>query len=174
MKRTILAASMLLVCTSLFAQMPPMPPDSAPARPPRPANGPTPPPQPPMPPGGPGHDPIEDQLFPPDLIMRNQSQLQLSDQQRATLRTEITRLQSKIFDLQWQVGDEADRMAKMLRATPIDEAKVLEQSDKVMALEREIKRLHLSTLIRIKNLLTAEQIAKLQEMRPRTPRPPDR
>jgi Spy/CpxP family protein refolding chaperone len=161
MKRTIVVAILLLAAPSLLAQMPPMPPKQ-PSFPPD--HQPVRPAAPPMPPGPP-HDPIEDQLFPPDLIMRSQSQLQLTDAQRASLRTEITRLQTKIVDLQWQVSDEAERMARMLRSTPIDEAKTLEQSDKVMALEREIKRLHLSTLIRIKNILTAEQIAKLQDMR---------
>jgi Spy/CpxP family protein refolding chaperone len=158
MKRTIVLTLLLTASTSLFAQMPPAGP-MPPNQPPRPSA----PPGPPGPP--PPHDPIEDQLFPPDLIMRSQSQLQLTDTQRTALRAEITRLQTKIVDLQWQVGDEADRLARMLRSTPIDEAKTLEQSDKVMSLEREIKRLHLGTLIRIKNLLTPEQIAKLQEMR---------
>ena len=53
-------------------------------------------------------------------------------------------------------------------STPIDEARVLEQADKVMAQEREVKKMQLSMLVRIRNLLTPEQIAKLQEIRRRT------
>jgi Spy/CpxP family protein refolding chaperone len=60
-------------------------------------------------------------------------------------------------------------MVNLLRGVPIDEAKVLEQADKVMAVERDVKKMHLSMLIRIKNLLTAEQIAKLQEIRRKAP-----
>jgi hypothetical protein len=39
------------------------------------------------------------------------------------------------------------------------------QWDRIMALEREIKRAHLALLVRIKNTLTAEQIAKLEAIR---------
>jgi Spy/CpxP family protein refolding chaperone len=42
---------------------------------------------------------------------------------------------------------------------------VLEQADKIMGLEREVKRAHLTLLLRIKNTLTPEQIAKLEAMR---------
>jgi hypothetical protein len=37
---------------------------------------------------------------------------------------------------------------------------VLERADKVMSLEREIKRAQLTLLIRLKNLLTPEQMSK--------------
>jgi hypothetical protein len=42
---------------------------------------------------------------------------------------------------------------------------VLAQADKVMNLEREIKKTHLSLLVRIKNLLTAAQQEKLTALR---------
>ena len=42
---------------------------------------------------------------------------------------------------------------------------MLEQADKIMGLEREIKRSHLAMLVRIKNTLTAEQIAKIEAVR---------
>lgn len=145
MKRFAAVVMMLLACSSLSAQMPPRPPI------------------PPEPPG----DPIARELFPPDLIMGHQEELQLQDKQRTAIRAELVNLQTKVVDLQWQLSEQAERMATLLKAIPIDEAKVLEQSDKVMSLEREIKRLHLGTLIRIKNTLTPDQIAKLTEMRRR-------
>lgn len=159
MKRSMLFAITLLLCTSVFAQMPPQPP--------MPPMGAMPgvPPTPPSPPMPPKEDPIGRELFPPELIMSHQDDLQLQDKQRATLRAEVVKLQTTVVDLQFQLGDEASRLAAMLRSTPIDEAKAIAQSDKVMALEREIKRLHLTTLIRIKNVLTADQIAKLREFR---------
>lgn len=117
----------------------------------------------------PGDDPIGRQLFPPELVMSHHEEIGLQDKQRSAIRAEVVKLQSRVIDLQFQLGDESEKMVALLRGTPIDEAKVLEQADKVMALEREIKRLHLSTLIRIKNTLTPEQIAKLQEIRKRAP-----
>jgi len=113
----------------------------------------------------PEDDPIGRQLFPPDLIMAQSQRLHLDDKQRTTIKTEVQRAQSKFIDLQWETKEAAEAMAQLLQQTPIDEARVLEQADKVMALEREIKKIHLSMLIRIKNALTREQIGLLTQMR---------
>jgi Spy/CpxP family protein refolding chaperone len=113
----------------------------------------------------PEDDPIGRQLFPPDLIMAQSQKLHLDDKQRTTIKTEVQRAQSKFFDLQWETKEAGEAMAQLLQQTPIDEARVLEQADKVMALEREIKKIHLSMLIRIKNALTREQIGLLTQMR---------
>jgi Spy/CpxP family protein refolding chaperone len=113
----------------------------------------------------PDEDPIGKQLFPPDLIMSQAQKLRLDDKQRTTIKTEVQRAQSKFFDLQWDAKEASEAMAQMLQQTPIDESRVLEQADKVMGLEREIKKIHLSMLIRIKNSLTPEQVAQLKQMR---------
>lgn len=124
--------------------------------------------QPPQPPR-PDDDPVGRQLFPPEMIMGHQEELGLKEAQRTAIRTEVSKVQGHFVDLQWQLSAEAEKLAGLLRAMPIDENKVLEQADKVMALEREVKRMHLSMLIRIKNQLTPEQIGKLQEIRKRGP-----
>jgi Spy/CpxP family protein refolding chaperone len=113
----------------------------------------------------PQDDPIAQQLFPPDLIMAQSQKLRLDEKQRAMVKNEVQRAQSKFFDLQWELKEASEAMVQMLQQTPIDEARVLEQADKVMAYEREIKKIHLSMLIRIKNSLTAEQIAQLRQLR---------
>ncbi len=113
----------------------------------------------------PEDDPIGKQLFPPDLIMAQAQKLGLDDKQRITVKNEVQKAQSKFFDLQWEVREASEAMAQMLQQTPIDEARVLQQADKVMGLEREIKKIHLSMLIRIKNALTPEQIAQLTQLR---------
>jgi len=122
-----------------------------------------------QPPPQPNDDPIGRQLFPPEMVMGHQEELGLQEKQRAAIRSEVHKVQSRFVDMQWQLSEDAEKMANLLRATPIDEAKVLEQADKVMAQEREVKKMQLSLLVRIKNLLTPEQIAKLHEIRRRTP-----
>ena len=122
-----------------------------------------------QPPPQPNDDPIGRQLFPPEMVMGHQDELGLQEKQRAAIRSEVHKVQSRFVDLQWQLSEDTEKMASLLRGTPIDEAKVLEQADKVMAQEREVKKMQLSLLVRIKNLLTPEQIAKLQEIRRRTP-----
>jgi len=113
----------------------------------------------------PGDDPIARQLFPPELIMAQSQKIHLNDQQRNTIKAEVQRAQSKFFDLQWDLKEAGESMAQMLQQTPIDEARVLQQADKVMALEHEIKKIQLTLLIRIKNALTPEQIAQLRQLR---------
>jgi len=54
------------------------------------------------------------------------------------------------------------RVARRQRA-----AKALAQADKVMSLEREVKRAHLGLLVRIKNVLSESQQSKLAELRGR-------
>lgn len=113
----------------------------------------------------PQDDPIGQQLFPPELIMSQSQKLHLDDKQRATIKSEVQRAQSKFFDLQWELKEASDAMVQLLQQAPVDEAAVLQQADKVMGYEREIKKIHLALLIRIKNSLTRDQIAELLQMR---------
>jgi Spy/CpxP family protein refolding chaperone len=117
-------------------------------------------------PGGGGHlDPIHDRLFPPEMIMEHQQELGIDDKQRAALVKEIQATQTKVTEMQWQMQGTIEALGKMLDATPIDEAKVLAQADKVMNLESTLKKAHFMLLVRIKNLLTDAQRAKLLEIR---------
>jgi Spy/CpxP family protein refolding chaperone len=113
----------------------------------------------------PQDDPIAHFLFPPELIMAHAQELGLQDKDRLAIKDEVGKAQSKFFDLQWQTREETDKMVKLLQQTPADEAKILAEADRIMALEREIKRTHLTLLVRLKNMLTAEQQAQLQRLR---------
>lgn len=113
----------------------------------------------------PPDDPIGHNLFPPEVVMANSHQLALSEKQVAAIKAEIQKAQAKFVDVQWDLQEETNRMSQLLQQSPIDEAKVLERADRVMTLEREMKRAQLGLLIRLKNTLTAEQIAKLEGLR---------
>jgi Spy/CpxP family protein refolding chaperone len=64
---------------------------------------------------------------------------------------------------------EAGKLAQLLRASRIDESAAIAQADKVLGMEREVKKAQLSLLIRIKNLLTPAQQDKLTELRRNNP-----
>ena len=123
--------------------------------------------QQPQPPQQPGDDPIGRFLVPPDLIMAHSQELNLQEKQRAAIKAEVQKAQSKFIDAQWDMKEETEKMVRLLQQSPADEARILEQADKVMALEREIKKTQLALLIRIKNVLSAEQMAKLDAIRRR-------
>ena len=113
----------------------------------------------------PPDDPISKYLIPPELVMAHGQEIALTDAQSATIKSEVRKTQTKFLDLQWDMQEETSRMTQLLQQTPVDEAKVLERADKIMSLEREIKRAHLALLVRLKNLLTPAQIAKLKALR---------
>jgi Spy/CpxP family protein refolding chaperone len=111
------------------------------------------------------NDPIGRYLVAPELVMAQSEQIGLTEKQRATIKTEIQKMQMKFLDAQWDLQENTSRMTQLLQQMPLDEGKVLEQADKIMTLERDIKRAHLTLLVRIKNALTADQIARLEAMR---------
>jgi Spy/CpxP family protein refolding chaperone len=118
-------------------------------------------------PPAPGHDPLAQYVFPPDLVMRHAAEIGLQDAQRASIKERVVKAQTRFLDLQWDVQAESEKMARLLQAAPVDEVAVLAQADKVMGLEREVKKTHLALLVRIKNLLTDAQRDKLGELRRR-------
>lgn len=118
-------------------------------------------------PAGPAQDPLAAHVFAPDLVMRHAAEIGLDEKQRAAIKDAVIRMQTKFLDLQWEVQAESEKMARLLQASPVDETAVLAQADKVMALERDVKKTHLSLLVRVKNLLTDAQREKLKELRRR-------
>lgn len=125
------------------------------------------------PPGqrGPGQGPAPDDFgrnfFPPELVMQHQSEIGLQDPQRAALASAIQQAQSKFTDVQWKLSAEGEKMGRLLQPAQVDETQVLEEVDRILALEREMKRTQISLMVRIKNTLTAAQQAKLAEIRDR-------
>jgi Spy/CpxP family protein refolding chaperone len=104
-------------------------------------------------------------LFPPELIMQFQQKIQLQVQQRTAITQAIQQMQSKMVDLQWQMQAEVQKLTEIMQATTIKEADALAQVDRVLGMERDVKRAHLGGLIRIKNSLSPEQQSKLIALR---------
>jgi Spy/CpxP family protein refolding chaperone len=115
----------------------------------------------------PGPDPIGESFFPPELVMQNQQALGLSDVQKNTLKAEIRKAQTRFTELQWQLQDESEKMIALVKEEHVDEQRTLAQLDKILDLEREIKRAQISLVVKIKNTLTAEQQTRLQAIKGR-------
>jgi Spy/CpxP family protein refolding chaperone len=147
MRCSIFAFAFVLSATSLAAQGPP----------PR-QRGPG--------PGGP--DDWGRNFYPPELVMQHQSEIGLQDSQRAALTSAVQQAQTKFMDVQWKLSAEGEKMGRLLQGTQVDETQVLEEVDRILALEREMKRGQISLMVRIKNTLTPAQQAKLAEVRNRS------
>lgn len=147
-------------------QGPPLPGQPMPQHAPRPGqpNAPGQPPRPPEPP-----DPIAQNLFPPEMVMQHRQEIGLTDEQHTAIRQELRKASTRFNELQWQMEDEMETMNKLTNASAVDEQKVMAELDKILNIEREVKRTQLLVSVRIKNKLTAEQQAKLQELRHKPP-----
>ena len=123
-------------------------------------------------------DPLGDVMFPPDLIMRHARELGLTDEQKTFMRGEIQKTTTRFNELQWQLQDAMEVLHQIMEASLVNEQQALSQLNKLLDIEREIKHLQIGMGVRLKNQLTSEQQAKLQEIRmtprahePQTPRP---
>lgn len=185
-KIIVLCAILLGASIVALSQEPPQgpPPPEAPQGPP-PPQGQHPPmgpqgPQRPHPPGQPGPqhtprpgqpprppeppDPIARNLFSPEMVMQHRQAIGLTDEQHNAIRQELRKASTRFNELQWQMEDEMETMEKLTKSSAVDEQKVMAELDKILSIEREVKRTQLLVSIRIKNKLTAEQQAKLQEL----------
>jgi Spy/CpxP family protein refolding chaperone len=120
--------------------------------------------------GSPGVMPeISRELFPPELVMRHQEEIGLSEDQKSKLVHAMQAMQSDLVPLQFEMGEAAGKLREALSAPRIDEEKAGGLADKLMALETQIKRRHLTTMIRIKNVLTPDQQERLRALREQEP-----
>src|SRR6185295_6190298 len=120
---------------------------------------------PPNPPQPPPPDPLAHVMFPPELIMGHARQLGLTDDQKTFMRSEIQKTTASFQELQWKLQDQMELLHETMKAPVVNEQQALTQLDKVLDIEREIKRLHIGLAIRLKNRLTPEQQEQLQKMR---------
>lgn len=116
-------------------------------------------------PASPG-DPLAGVLFPPELIMQHQQRLRLADGQRDAMITDIQRTQEQAQPIQWRMTQAVERFATMLREPRVEEGAALTMLDSILQLEREMKRLQIGLLIRLKNRLTEQQQQLLRELQP--------
>ena|SRR5579859_121286 len=112
----------------------------------------------------PAPDPLAENLFPPELVMQHQKAINLTDAQKSSIRADLLKTQTRFTELQWQLQDAMEGLVSLLKQSPTDEAQVMNTLDKVLGFEREIKRSQIGLLVRIKNVLTAEQQAKLHRL----------
>ena len=123
--------------------------------------------QPPPQPHEPARDPIGENLIPPEMLMQNQEEIGLSEGQRQSLQAELEKVHARFGELQEQLRKENEALAALLKKDQADEAKALAQLEKVMEVERQMKRAHLGLAVAIKNQLTPEQQEKAQKLKPK-------
>jgi Spy/CpxP family protein refolding chaperone len=114
-------------------------------------------------------DELGQQFFPPELVLKYQQDIGLDEAQSSALKALVHQAQSKFLDLQWDMQAEAGKLVQLVRVAHVDEGAAIAQADRVLNLERDVKKAQLSLLIRIKNLLSSAQQEKLAVLRTKSP-----
>jgi Spy/CpxP family protein refolding chaperone len=107
-----------------------------------------------------------DQVFRPEVIMRNQRAINLTTEQRDAITKTMGATQETLVELRWKFEGASQELTEIITPDQVDEKAVLEKARQVMDIEQQIKQEHLLLLVRVKNILTPEQQMKLREIRP--------
>ena len=110
-------------------------------------------------------DPFATVLFPPELIMQHARAIRLNDEQRGTITRQIEQLQSRAVRMQWQLSEQVQALRETLARPRVDQDRAIDQLNRVLDTEKDIKKAHLEMLIRIKNVLKPEQQTELARLR---------
>ena len=110
-------------------------------------------------------DPFATVLFPPELIMQHARAIRLNDEQRVAITRLIEQLQGRVIGLQWQMAEQVQALRETLARPRVDQDRAIDQLNRVLDTEKDIKKAHLEMLIRIKNVLRREQQAELARLR---------
>ena len=112
-----------------------------------------------------GAEPIDDFLFPPDLIVRAKEEVKLTDEQLKAFRDATEKMEARFRELQERLKTENEAFIALVKPGHVDAAAALAQLDKFLDAEREMKRVQIGFMLTVKNVLTPEQQAKLTAFR---------
>jgi Spy/CpxP family protein refolding chaperone len=108
---------------------------------------------------------MERNLFPAEFVLRNQVALGLSADQVASIKKQVGDTQGNLLDAKVDLGRVTEQLRTALAGAKVDEAAALSLATQAMDLEKQVKTAHLGLLIRVKNVLTAEQQDKARALR---------
>ena len=107
-------------------------------------------------------DPFKGKLFAPNVILENQAELNLSKEQFTKIRAAVVEVQGNVAEHEWDMREAYLLIMQELDKSPIDEDAVLEHAETALLAENQVKKHQMAMLVRLKNLLTEEQVAILE------------
>ncbi len=110
-------------------------------------------------------DPFKGKLFAPDIILRNQAELNLTKEQFTAIKGAVVDVQANVAEHEWDVREAYQKTLALLDESPIDERKVVDSVNDLLLAENQVKKQQVLMLIRLKNLLNDEQVAYLDAIR---------
>ena len=107
-------------------------------------------------------DVFKGKLFAPNIILENRDQLNLSKEQFTAIRAAVVEVQADVAEHEWDMQEAYQALMVELDKSPVDENKVLEYAGQALLAENQVKKKQMAMLVRLKNLLTEEQIRYLE------------
>lgn len=118
---------------------------------------------------GPGGDKdvFQGKLFAPNVILEHQDDLKLTREQFTQIRAAVVEVQANVAEHEWDLREAYQRVLSELDENPVDAGKVLAHVQAALEAENEVKKLQVGMLIKLRNLLTDEQVDYLRSVRDR-------
>ena len=113
---------------------------------------------------GPQKDVFKGKLFAPNIILEHQDELGLSKEQFTAIRAAVVAVQSNVAEHEWDLREAYQQVLADLDESPVDEDKILEGVNLALLAENEVKKRQVALLIKLRNLLTDEQMEILQSL----------
>lgn len=110
-------------------------------------------------------EPIQDYLFPPELLVQAKAEVQLSDEQKRHLQEVTEKMEARFRELQERLQKENDALAAIVKPARVDPSAALAQLQKVLAIDNSARQAQLGFMLAIKAELTPEQQEKLAAFR---------
>jgi hypothetical protein len=110
-------------------------------------------------------DPFKGKLFAPDIILKNQAELNLTKEQFTAIKGAVVEVQANVAEHEWDLREAYQKVLAALDESPIDEKKVLDNVNDALLAENQVKKQQVLMLIRLRNLLNDEQVAYLESIR---------
>jgi Spy/CpxP family protein refolding chaperone len=107
-------------------------------------------------------DVFKGKLFAPNVILEHREALMLSKDQFTAIRAAVVEVQAGVAEHEWDMQEAYQALMAELDKSPVDEDKVVEHAEKALLAENQVKKKQMVMLVRLRNLLTAEQVSYLE------------
>ena len=113
-------------------------------------------------------DPFDGRLLSLELIMAHRSEIGLTRAQNKEIGELVVAVQQAVAGKSWDMQSAYFELMEVLDEAQIDEDRAIALAKQAVDTENEIKLEQMRLLIRLRNLLTPEQVAVLQARRAET------
>jgi len=113
----------------------------------------------------PGAEFMAEHFYAPQLVIKHAREINLSKKQKDEIKQSIKELEAASLDINWEMQEHAGDLIELVKQDSVNESEAIATADALMNLETAMKKLQLTLLIRIKNLLTSSQKRSLEQYR---------